>query len=74
MTTSGLSTLRFKSAAIGQMKVSIRKTTSGRIKAPYFIFFIRSARCSWSFSEAVVSIVIVSGIVKVEWVMLQSQN
>ena len=51
VTSSGLSTLRFRSAAIGQTKVNSRKTTSGRISAPYLSFFIRSARRSRVFSE-----------------------
>ena len=67
---SGLSTLRLSSAAIGQTKVSSRKTTSGTIKAPYLSFFIRSARRSWAFNEmvwpATVSLAIILGIVKLE--------
>jgi len=68
-TISGLSTLRLSRAAIGQMKVSIRNNTSGRINAPYLSFFIRSARLSCSFSETVFPVLMVSGIVAVRLVM-----
>jgi hypothetical protein len=50
-TISGFSMLRVSKAAIGQTKVRSRKTASGKIRAPYLSFFIRSARRSWLFSE-----------------------